>query len=220
MRRALSDGEVQPFDKGRVQFRGVLGISKDLLQSPGGTDYGPSLDLHNTIVPTRFDDLPVETRRSKDTADDLGIKGESVSGDQRDTFEIHSAGDVPEEGECVSIASSSHDRRRPKPRPDLDRGEDPDGLFLATDDRTNLVCLKFSDGVSGCLSIVEAATRACSPLQPAMNGIPRDSLTRAIPDLFRPSTLSAATSSKVARRCWSRWYGVPVFEQRREEEEL
>src|SRR5438034_1384182 len=120
---ALSDREVQPFDKGRVQFRGVLGISKDLLQSPVGTDYGPSLDLHNTIVPTRFDDLPVETRRSKDTADDLRIKGESVSGDQRDTFEIHSAGDVPEEGECVSIASSSHDRRRPKPRPDLDRGE-------------------------------------------------------------------------------------------------
>src|SRR5437773_2772662 len=74
MRRALSDREVQPFDKGRVQFRGVLGISKDLLQSPVGTDYGPSLDLHNTIVPTRFDDLPVETRRSKDTADDLRIK--------------------------------------------------------------------------------------------------------------------------------------------------
>jgi len=49
-------------------------------------------------------------------------------------------------------------------------------LFLATDDRTNLVCLKFSDGVSGCLSIVEAATRACSPLQPALNGIPGDSL--------------------------------------------
>src|SRR5439155_18782501 len=37
--------------------------------------------------------------------------------------------------------------------------------------------------------------------------------TRAIADLFKPSTLSLATSSKVARRCWSRWYGVPVLEQ-------
>jgi hypothetical protein len=158
----LSDREVQPFDKGRVQFRGVLGISKHLLQSPVSTDYRSSLDLHNTIVPTGFDDLAVQTRRSKDTADDLRIKGESVRGDQRDTVEIRSAGDIPEEGECVSIASSSHDCRRPKPRPDLDRGEDPDGLLLVVQDRTNLICLKLCDGDSIYVSIVEAAPRASS----------------------------------------------------------
>src|SRR5262245_40278827 len=37
--------------------------------------------------------------------------------------------------------------------------------------------------------------------------------TRAIADLFRPATLRVATSSMVARRCWSRWYGVPAGEQ-------
>jgi hypothetical protein len=172
----LSDREVQPFDKGRVQFRGVLGISKHLLQSPVSTDYCSVLDLHNTIVATGFDDLPVQTRGSKDTADDLRIKGESVRGNQRDTFEIRSAEDIPEDGEGVSIASSSHDCRRPKPRPDLDRGEDPNGLFLVVDDRTDLIRLKLCDRDSIDSSIVEAATRAGSFLEPAMNGIPGDLL--------------------------------------------
>jgi hypothetical protein len=158
----LSDRQVQPFDKGRVQFRGVLGISKHLLQSPVSTDYCSSLDLNHTIVSAGLDDLSVQTRWPKDTADHLCIKGESVRGDQRDTFEIRSAGDSPEEGECVSIASSSHDGCRPKPGPDLDRGEDPDGLFLVVDDRTNLICLKFCDGDSIDLSIVETATSAGS----------------------------------------------------------
>ena len=209
----MSDFEVQPFDKGRVQFGGVLGISKHLLQSPVSTDYCSALDPHNTIVATGFDDLPVQTRGSKDTADDLRIKGESVRGNQRDTFEIRSAEDIPEDGECVSIASSSHDSRRPKPRPDLDRGEDPNGLFLVVDDRTDLIRLKLCDRDSIDSSIVEAVTRAGSFLEPAMNGIPGDLLYPSNRDLFRPSMLRVATSSKVARRCWSRWYGVPVFEQ-------
>ena len=158
----MSDREVQPFDKGRVQFRGVLGISKHLLQSPVSTDYCSALDLHNTIVATGFDDLPVQTRGSKDTADDLRIKGESVRGNQRDTFEIRSAEDIPEDRECISIASSSYDCRRPKPRPDLDCGEDPNGLFLVVDDRTDLIRLKLCDRDSIDSSIVEAATRAGS----------------------------------------------------------
>jgi hypothetical protein len=47
--------------------------------------------------------------------------------------------------------------RKPRPGPDLDRGEDPDGLFFVVDDRTNLICLKFCDGDSIDLSIVETA---------------------------------------------------------------
>jgi hypothetical protein len=39
----------------------------------------------------------------------------------------------------------------------------------------NFSCLKLSDGDSLYFSIVEAATRADSPLQLAMNGIPGDS---------------------------------------------
>ena len=96
MGRTLSDREVQPFDKRRVQFRGFLGIGKNLLQSPVSTDYRSALDLHNTIVATGFDDLPVQIRGSKDTADSLRIKGESARGIQGDTFEIRSAEDIPE----------------------------------------------------------------------------------------------------------------------------
>jgi len=37
---------------------------------------------------------------------------------------------------------------------------------------------------------------------------------RAMADLLMPSTLVAATSSKVLRLHWRRWYGVPVVEQK------
>jgi hypothetical protein len=73
------------------------------------------------------------------------------------------------------MTSSPHDCRRPKPRPGVDRDEDPDGLFLAADHRTSLVCLELSDVDSLYLAIVEAATRDGSSLKPAMNGIPGDS---------------------------------------------
>src|SRR4029453_17909985 len=63
-----------------------------------------------------------KTCRSKDTADNSFVKLEAVSGDQRDTFKIHSAGYVLKERERVSVASSPYDGRRPKPRPDVNRG--------------------------------------------------------------------------------------------------
>ena len=75
----------------------------------------------------------------------LLVKLEAVCGDQGDTFKIHSAGYVLKESERVSVASSPYDGRRPKPRPDVNRGEDPDRVFLAADDRPNLVSLKLRD---------------------------------------------------------------------------
>jgi hypothetical protein len=138
-----------------------IGISRRGIWTPARGD-NQERAVSISIVSTGLDDLSVQTRGPKDTADHLCIKGESVRGDQRDTFEIRPAGDIPEEGECVSIASSSRDGRRPEPRPDLDRGEDPDGLFLVVEDRTNLICLKFCDGDSMDLSIVETATSAGS----------------------------------------------------------
>jgi hypothetical protein len=48
-------------------------------------------------------------------------------------------------------------------------------LFFAANDRSHLICLKLGDGDSLDLSIVEAATRASSFLQSAMNGIPGNS---------------------------------------------
>ena len=104
----MSNCEIQPFDKGCFQFRGILGISKHLLQSPVNTDYCSSLDHNNAIIPSSFDDLAIQTRWSKDTADGLCIKGKSVCGDQRDAFQIRSVGDIPDEAECVSLASPSY----------------------------------------------------------------------------------------------------------------
>jgi hypothetical protein len=47
----------------------------------------------------------------------------------------HAVGNVSKEGERVSIAPSANDRRRPEPRPDVDRSKDPDRPFLAAHDR-------------------------------------------------------------------------------------
>jgi hypothetical protein len=52
----------------------------------------------------------------------------------------------------------SNDCRRPKPGPDLNRGEDPDRLFLAEDDRANLVYSKLGNGDASYFSIFESAT--------------------------------------------------------------
>jgi len=90
----LSDREIQPFDEAGVQFRGVLGFSQRFFQAPGGAYHRSSFDLRNTIIPMCLDDLPVQTGRPKDTADDFRIKNGSVRGDQGDTFEIRSASGV------------------------------------------------------------------------------------------------------------------------------
>src|SRR5262245_47543503 len=82
--------------------------------------------------------------------------------------------------------------------------EDPDRVFLAADDRPNLVSLKLFDDECSYFSIVEPTTRIGGLFEPASDGIPGDLLYPTMADLFRPSTLSAATSSKVERRCWSR----------------
>ena len=76
------------------------------------------------------------------------VELESVGGDPGDTVKIHSAGYFLEEGERVSVASSPYDSRRPEPRPDVNRGEDPDRVFFVADDRPNPVSLKLRDGES------------------------------------------------------------------------
>lgn len=50
-----------------------------------------------------------------------------------DKFEIHSAENVLEGGERFRIAALPDDCRRLKPRPEVDRCEDPDMVFLAAD---------------------------------------------------------------------------------------
>jgi hypothetical protein len=174
--RALSDREIQPLDERSVQFRGVLGVTQRLLKSPRVTDHGSSLDLDNAIVRTRLDDLAIETGWPKDATDNFLVKLEAVCGDQKGTFKIHSAGDVLKESERVSVASSPYDGRRPKPRPNVNRGEDPDRVFLAADDRPNLVSLKLRDCERCSSSIVEPTTRMGGLFEPSSDGIPGDLL--------------------------------------------
>jgi hypothetical protein len=133
-------------------------------------------NLDDTVVPTRLDHLAVQTRWSKDATDNFSVKVESVSGDQRDTFKIHSADHVLEEGERVSVASPPYDGRRPKPRPYVNGGEDPDRVFLAADDRPNLVSLKLRNCESRYSSIVEPTTRMGCLFEPSSDGIPGDLL--------------------------------------------
>src|SRR5262245_10537815 len=83
--------------------------------------------------------------------------------------------------------------------------EDPNRLFFASDDRPDLVSLKFRDCESCYSSIVEPTTRMGGLFEPSSDGIPGDLLYSGDRRPVRPSTLSVATSSKVARRCWSRW---------------
>ena len=91
-------------------------------------------------------------------------------------FKIHSSSYVLKEGPRVSVASSPYDGRRPKPRPDVNRGEDPDRLFLAADDRPNLVRLKLGEGESCYSAIVEPTTRMGGLFEPSSDGIPCDLL--------------------------------------------
>jgi hypothetical protein len=80
IRRALSDRQIQPFDKGCIQLRGILGVAQCLFKSPCGTDYGSSLNLDNAILPAGFNDLAIQTRWPEDTADNFRIKGKPLRG--------------------------------------------------------------------------------------------------------------------------------------------
>jgi hypothetical protein len=92
-------------------------------------------------------------------------------------------------------------------------GEDPNGLFLAVDDRTDLIRLKLCDRDSIHSSIVEAATRADSFLDPAMDGIPGDLLYPSNRGLVQALDAEGGDLIEGRATTWSRWYGVPVFEQ-------
>ena len=89
---------------------------------------------------------------------------------------MHSLRNVSKEGERVAVAPSPDDGRRPQTRPHVNRSEDPDGLLLTTDERANLVGLKFLDGQSSDRSIVESMTGVGGPFEPAIDRVPGDSL--------------------------------------------
>jgi hypothetical protein len=74
------------------------------------------------------------------------------------------------------VAPTPDNCRRPESRPDVDHGEDPDRLFLAPDNRFDLVCLKLYRGQPSYFSIAEATTPSGCSFQPAMDRMPGNSL--------------------------------------------
>jgi hypothetical protein len=133
------------------------------------------------IVPGGLDDLAIQTRWPKGSSDDLLVKSESIRADQRNLFEIHSAGNTSKEAERVLVAPFSKLLSKAKAEPD--DGEDPDRLFLAPDDRFDFVCLKLHDGAVY-FSIVEATTPVGCFFKPAMDRIQAICLTPAMADLL------------------------------------
>ena len=81
---------------------------------------------------------------------------------------------VLEESERVAIASSADDGRRPEPRGDVERGEDPDDALFAAGKRADLVCLNLGDLKSCDLPIAESSAVRCGSLKPAIYGVPAD----------------------------------------------
>ena len=127
-----------------------------------------------SIVASRLQDLRIESRRAKDSTDDLFVEIESVGDDQGKFREIHSARYVTNEGQSVPVASSPDDCRRPETRPNFDRRENPRWPVLVSGKGTNLVCLELLDGETGDRSPIEATARIGCLLEPARHGVPRD----------------------------------------------
>ena len=92
---------------------------------------GSSFDLHDAIVPSRLEDLAIESRGAENATDDLLVESESVGDDQEKTVKIHAVGNIAQEGKGVPVASTSDDGRGPETRPDLHRDEDPRRIRFA-----------------------------------------------------------------------------------------
>jgi hypothetical protein len=163
------------------------------LESPFRPNHHPSLHLHDAIVPTRLDDLAIDTGWPKDLPDDSFIELKSVRHDQRNIFLVRSFSNVPKQGQRALVAASADHGRRPKSGPDLDGCENRGRLWLTLNDRSDLVGLKFGGPEPVYSLIVEATAAVAGFLQPAIDCIPADARDGAIDDLFKPSTLRVAT---------------------------
>ena len=172
VRRPLTNCEVEPLDKRRIQCRRVLGVIEGFIESPRGSNQRSSFDLHDTIIPARLENLAIETSWSKDASDDPLVEIESVGDDQGKTLPIHPVGHVAQESECVPVASTPDDGRGPETGPDFDRDEYPRQPRLAAGEGANFVGLELLDAESGSPSLVEATANVGGFLKPSSDGVP------------------------------------------------
>jgi hypothetical protein len=123
-------------------------------------------------------------------SNDPFIKLQSVRGNQRNIFDVGFFSNIPKQGQRVLIAASADHGRTPKPRPDLDGGEDPRWLLLSLDDRSDLVGLKFRGPEPGCFFIIEVTAAVARFFQPAIDGIPGNALDSSDSEPIRRSTVA------------------------------
>ena len=83
--------------------------------------------------------------------------------------------EVSKQAQGVAVAAFADDGSWPKPRPNVKSNKDPDRPLLASDDRTDLISLKFRNGEPSHFSIIEASTPVGCSIQPAMHHIPGNS---------------------------------------------
>ena len=100
--RALSDGQIQPFDERRVQGRRVLGVGERLGEPPRRAQAGSAFNFDDAIVSSRLQHLAIQNRGTKDTTDDFLIELESVGDDQGQPLDIHAVHDGAHKRERVA----------------------------------------------------------------------------------------------------------------------
>ena len=103
--RALSDGEMHPFNERRGQCRRVLGVGEPCFEPPRRAHPLSSVDLNDAIVSSRLEHLAEENRWTKDATDDLLIDIKSVGDDHGTGRELHARRDVAHERPRVPVAA-------------------------------------------------------------------------------------------------------------------
>ena len=173
---ALAYRQVQSLDERCVERRGVLGVRQRLLESPVGTNDAATFHANHSIVPSCLQDLRVDAADAKEPSNDLLVVFESIGHDEGKADLPHPLHGVFEESARVSIATPTNDSRRPKSRGDVEGCEDPRDVGLPAGKRSNLVGLELCDVELFDVRVVENAAIGRGSLEPAVHGVPAESL--------------------------------------------
>ena len=150
------------------------------------------------IVSTGLDHLCVERPGAEDPTDDLAVELEAVGDDQGTCNERHAGRVVANECQCVPVAASPDDGRRPETRPHLDRREHPRRPRLPPGERADLVGLQLFGGEAGDPAVAKSATHGGGALEPAGDGVPGPPFDPG--DRRQTDPLNAQRDDRVERR--------------------
>ncbi len=147
--------EVGSLAEGGVQFDGVLRLLECAVDLAPGSDGDPRLHLSDSVLAPRFDDLGVDARTAKDSANDNGVVLETVRRDEHEGQDSAPASCLTENLVRVGIASSTDDGGHPETRPHFESREDPCYVLLGSAERAELIGLEFLQLESANHAVVE-----------------------------------------------------------------